>query len=96
MTEREIVRRAYAMTVKILRKRIGLAQESLALEAGVDRAYMSGLERSKHNPTLATVLRFLPHLKVTFAEFAAEFDICLRRAKWEARSRAMHDRKALG
>jgi transcriptional regulator with XRE-family HTH domain len=73
------------MAVRGLRARIGLAQETLALEAGVDRAYMSGLERGKHTPTLETVLRFLPLLQVSFPDFAIEFDKCLRRARREAK-----------
>lgn len=79
------VRLAYGMAVRNCRRRIGLAQEKLALEAGVDRAYMSGLERGKHNPTLLTILRFLPHLKVSFTDFAAEFEKCLRRVRREAK-----------
>jgi transcriptional regulator with XRE-family HTH domain len=80
-SERDLVRRAYGMAVRNCRQRIGMAQERLALEVGVDRAYMSGLERGKHNPTLLTILRFLPTLQVSFAEFASEFDKCLRRAR---------------
>jgi len=57
----------------------------MALETGTDRAYMSGLERGKHNPTLATVIRFLAVLQVTFPEFAEEFDKCLRRVRREAK-----------
>jgi len=71
------------MTVRTLRGRIGLAQEKLALESGVDRAYMSGLERGMHNPTLYTVLRFLPYLGVTFPQFAVEFNKSLRRTRRE-------------
>jgi transcriptional regulator with XRE-family HTH domain len=73
-TERDLIRQAFALTLRRLRRRIGIAQEKLALEAGVDRGYMSGLECAKHTPTLATVLRFLPYLQVTFPEFAAEFE----------------------
>jgi len=73
------------MTLRSLRKKLGIAQETLALEAGTDRSYMSGQERGKHTPTLEMVLRFLPYLKVSFPEFAAEFDVCLRRARREAK-----------
>lgn len=79
--ERAAIRRAYGMTLRALRHRKGQAQEKLALEAGIDRAYMSGLERGMHTPTLETVLRFLPLLNVSFMEFAAEFERCLRRAR---------------
>ncbi|WP_235523753.1 helix-turn-helix domain-containing protein [Caulobacter sp. Root487D2Y] len=35
-----------------LRVARGLSQERLALESGVDRAYVSGLERACENPTV--------------------------------------------
>lgn len=81
VSERDAVRTAYGCAVRVLRKRIGLGQERLALEAHVDRSYMSGLERGLHTPNLETVIRFLPFLKVTFPEFATEFEKCLRKAR---------------
>jgi transcriptional regulator with XRE-family HTH domain len=69
------------MTVRALRLRAGLSQEALALEAGVGRAYMSALERGLHNPTIGMAYRLLPYLKVSFAEFAAEFERNLRVAR---------------
>jgi transcriptional regulator with XRE-family HTH domain len=79
--ERDAIRLAYGYTLRSLRKRIGLAQERMALEATADRAYVSGLERGLHTPTLETVIRFLPYLKVSFPEFAAEYDKCLKKAR---------------
>jgi transcriptional regulator with XRE-family HTH domain len=84
-TERAAIRLAYGYTLRSLRKRIGLAQERMALEAHADRAYVSGLERGLHTPTLETVIRFLPFLKVSFPEFAVEYDKCLRRARRETK-----------
>jgi len=63
-----------------------MSQEKLALESGVDRAFMSGLECGKHTPTLMTLLRFLPYLKVSFPEFATEFDKQMRKARREAKN----------
>jgi transcriptional regulator with XRE-family HTH domain len=83
--ERAAIRRAYGSTLRALRKRIGLAQERMALEAEADRAYVSGLERGMHTPTLETVIRFLPFLKVSFPEFAAEYEKCLRKARRESK-----------
>lgn len=71
--------RAFGMTVRALRLRAGVAQEALALEAGVGRAYMSALERGLHNPSLEMVYRLLPFLKVDLVEFAGEFEKHLRR-----------------
>jgi transcriptional regulator with XRE-family HTH domain len=71
---REQLRRAFADTVRILRARTGISQEKLALQAGLDRGYMGGLEREKHTPTLESIYRLLPVLGISFAEFAIEFE----------------------
>jgi len=71
---REQLRRAFSDTVRILRARVGLSQEKLAMQSGVNRGYMGGMEREKHTPTLESIYRLLPALGVTFTEFAAEFE----------------------
>lgn len=43
--------------VKALRAERGLSQEALALSAGVDRTYVSQLERGIANPSLAILCR---------------------------------------
>jgi transcriptional regulator with XRE-family HTH domain len=68
------------MTIRALRQRAGIAQEQLALEAGIDRGYMGRLERGESSPTLETILKMLPVLQVSFPEFAGEFEGALRRA----------------
>lgn len=75
------MRRAFSQCVRRLRMKAGISQERLAHEAGIDRAYMSELERGLHTPTLDTVYKLLPPLEVTFPEFAQEHDGCLRRAR---------------
>jgi transcriptional regulator with XRE-family HTH domain len=72
--DKVLIRRAFGLTIQNLRRRIGLGQEALARGAGVDRAYMGSLERGKHTPTLEMVLKCLPLLRVTFVEFAEEFE----------------------
>lgn len=72
------VRRAFGKTIRDLRKRAGIAQETLALEANVSRRYMSGLEQGRHTPTLEVVCRLLATLKMNWAEFGRYFDIHLR------------------
>jgi len=76
-----MIRCAFAMTLKTLRKRAGIAQEKLALEAGIERSYMSGMERGKHSPNLDTIYKILPFLGVTFPQFAEEFEHSLRRVR---------------
>ena len=45
------------MNVKRLRKERGWSQEDLADEAGLDRTYISGIERVVKNPTISVIER---------------------------------------
>jgi transcriptional regulator with XRE-family HTH domain len=36
-------------TIKLLRESQGLSQEELALNCGIDRSYLGGIERGEHN-----------------------------------------------
>lgn len=46
----------------------GISQEKLAADAGVDRAYLGGLERQVENPTVDLLDRIAAALAVPFAE----------------------------
>ena len=46
-----------AVNVKRLRRDRGWSQEALADEAGLDRTYISGIERMVRNPTMTVVER---------------------------------------
>lgn len=46
-----------ATNMKRLRKDRGWSQEALADECGLDRTYVSGLERQVKNPTITVVQR---------------------------------------
>ena len=48
-----------------LRERVGLSQEMLALNAGVDRTYVSGIERGVRNPSLKSMQRLAAELEIT-------------------------------
>jgi transcriptional regulator with XRE-family HTH domain len=48
---------ALGRAIQAARKRSGLSQEKLALEAGVDRAFVSALERGQRNVTLINLLK---------------------------------------
>ena len=48
------VKRAFGQAVRALRLKKGLSQEELAARAGLDRTYISGLERGVRNPALTT------------------------------------------
>lgn len=51
------VRQRLAANMKRLRKERGWSQETLAGETGLDRTYISGIERTKKNPTITVVER---------------------------------------
>lgn len=51
------VRKRLAVNMKRLRKERGWSQEALADEAGLDRTYISGIERVVKNPTVTVVAR---------------------------------------
>jgi len=51
------VRQRLAVNMKRLRKERGWSQEALADEAGLDRTYISGIERRVKNPTITVIDR---------------------------------------
>lgn len=51
------LRTELANEIKKSRRRLGLSQEALALQANVDRTYVSQLERGIANPSLLTLHR---------------------------------------
>lgn len=54
--------------MKRLRKERGWSQEALADEAGLDRTYISGMERKVKNPTITVVQRVASALECTFGD----------------------------
>lgn len=61
-----------AATVKVLRKKTGLSQEQLAKKSGIDRTYISGVERGVRNITLDSLETLINALDVTPEIFLAE------------------------
>ena len=59
---------AFGETVRALREAGGLAQEALALDAGMDRSYLGKVERGEKQPSLDIVFRLAQVLSVTPAE----------------------------
>lgn len=54
--------------IKALRKRVGLSQEALALNAGVDYSYIGRIERGENNPTYLMLLKIADQLQVGISE----------------------------
>ncbi len=58
--------------IKDHRLKAGLSQEGLALEAGVDRTFVSRLERGLRQPTITTVMALGEALGVSAADLVKE------------------------
>ena len=50
------VKEAFSQVIVEVRKEKGVSQERLALEANIDRSYMSKLENSVYQPSLSKIL----------------------------------------
>lgn len=57
-----------AWNLRRVRVARGLSQEALATDAGVDRAYLGGLERQAENPTVDLLDRVVATLGVPLGE----------------------------
>lgn len=61
-----------ASNVKTRRKQLGITQEILALDAGIDRTYISQIERGISNPSLLVLVKVAEILNVEVVELLAE------------------------
>ena len=61
-------RKNLPMNMKRLRGELGLSQEDLALEAGLDRTFIAHIERLARNPSLDNVEKIAIALGATAAE----------------------------
>jgi transcriptional regulator with XRE-family HTH domain len=77
------LRSAFGQTVRELRLKAGLTQEKLAHELKIDRGNLAKAEAGRHNPSMYTMVRLLPGLRVTMVEFAEEYERNLRAARAE-------------
>jgi XRE family transcriptional regulator, regulator of sulfur utilization len=58
------VRIAFGLALREARDAVGFSQERVALEAGIDRAHVSDLERGQFQPTLLVIFRLAAALGV--------------------------------
>lgn len=55
---------AFGRVLRAKRKEGGLSQEALALEAGIDRNFVSLMERGLNQPSLTTIFKLARALKL--------------------------------
>lgn len=59
---------AFGDAIRSIRKQRDISQERLALMCGLDRTYISGIERGTRNPSLTNILKIAAALDVDPAE----------------------------
>ena len=62
---------AFGEAVRALRTADGIAQETLAHLAGVERSHMGKIERGEHVPTLPLILKIATALGISASELMA-------------------------
>lgn len=62
------VKATLAMNLKAIRHAQGIAQERLALDAGVDRTVVSKIERAVTNPSIEVLLKLANQLDVELVD----------------------------
>ena len=62
---------AFGAAVRALRMERGIAQESLANLAGIERSHMGKIERGEHVPTLPLILKIATALGISASELMA-------------------------
>jgi transcriptional regulator with XRE-family HTH domain len=65
-------REKVAVNIRRLRVERGVSQEAFAVDAGIDRTYMSRIERKLENPTVTVLERIAAALGVEIAELFVE------------------------
>jgi len=64
--------------IQTRRRRLGLSQEDLAEESGIDRAFLSSVECGKRNPSFGTVASIASGLRMRFSRLVTKAEDCAR------------------
>ena len=64
----EDYRKILGDNVRSARAALDISQEALGLEVGIDRTYISGIERGRRNPSLKVIALIAARLKTTPAQ----------------------------
>lgn len=67
-SQNPVLMRAFAAELKSRRAAVGISQEALALECGVNRTFVAKLELAQNQPSLSILLRLSEGLGVELPE----------------------------
>ena len=62
--------------IALRRKRLGYSQGDLANQAGVDRAFISSIERGKRNPSFGAIARIAAGLRMRISRLVDNCERC--------------------
>lgn len=85
MAIRSSAHAAFGQAIRGIRNRRGVSQESLALRCGLDRTYISGIERGTRNPSLTNILKIAAALEVCPSELFADTPVARADAERDSR-----------
>lgn len=68
---------AFGEVLRTKRKEAGLSQEKLALDVGLERTFISMMERGQRQPSLTTLLKIAPALGCSAADLVADVEYLL-------------------
>ncbi len=64
----------FGETIKKIRLKKGLSQETLAFEADIDRTYISDIEKGKRNISIQVVYKLALALQISFSDLIKEIE----------------------
>jgi transcriptional regulator with XRE-family HTH domain len=68
---------AFGQTLRHYRSKLKISQERLSQESGLDRSYISLLERGLRQPTLTTILQLSQALHISSIELISKVEVIL-------------------
>ena len=74
MVRNEKLQKAFGAVLREARERADMSQEKLALAAGIDRSFLSLLERGQRQPSLTTLFRLAAILRVRPSQLIASVE----------------------
>ena len=71
----------FGRVLRAKRKEVGLSQEALALEAGIDRNFVSLMERGLNQPSLSTIFKICKALNLDPSDLMGAIQVELKSVK---------------
>lgn len=68
VTKSSILKKKFGEKLRQIRQESGISQEELGFRTGLDRTYISGIERGLRNPSLENIGRIAKALKISLPD----------------------------